>query len=265
METLMKELLPQTKSALFALHYRAIESSLTFGLFKDLQAERWVKELDFEFAPADSPSHYAVQLATACRTELFNQEIEGFEGRVLNLGCGFCTRSINHNKESWINVDRKEVMDMRSYSFAGEWDTGPSHFYEIEGDIQDLEFIISLKSKSDTLILLEGVLDYYSKEEVYNVLSLVRTLAPNLTIILDACGSVYKDIPHPIQSKDGPLNIIRFGLDNPKDLEHLGYKVLRETSIYELAKDRWEPLEESYKKHPIMKEHATRVIVLEGV
>lgn len=252
----------QTIAALQALKYRAVESKLPFGLFTDLQAVRWLEEIGFEFAPPHASTEYVVQLATACRTKIFNDVIKDFEGRVVNLGCGFCTRGMFHDKQEWIDIDLAEVMDMRNELSAAY---GKVLSLNICGDILDDVFVQSLTTDLPCLVLLEGVLDYFTKEQVVKILKNLRKTSREITIIFDACGTVYTNVPHPTQSINNNPHVIRFGLDVPEELEHLGYKVVQKTYVHEIAKDRWEPLEENFKQYPIMKDHASRVVVLEGV
>ena len=254
----------KTTSAIHTLHYKAMESEMSFGLFTDMQAVRWLEELDYVFAPVELSSTYAVQLATACRTKLFNDEIERFteEGRVVNLGCGFDTRGLFHDKKEWLDVDLPEIMDMRNDLSAGY---GRVVSYNICGDVFDEVVLKSLVNDYPTLVLLEGFVDVYEREKVFGLLRNIRLFSKDLTVVLDACGSVFRQVPHPIQGETEDKYVIRFGLDSPKDLEECGYKVEKSTSVHEIAKDRWEPLEESYRQYPTMKEHSTKVIVLRGV
>jgi len=259
MNTSISTLNVHTGAALLALHYRAIESQLSFGLFTDLQAVQWAKEIGFEFAPVVSPESLTVQLATACRTKLFNDEIEGFEGRVINLGCGFDTRGQNHDKELWLDIDLEEVIGLRLDN-SDDWKS-----HHVFGDITDEAFMTSMVSEMPTLVLLEGVLDYFPESEVYKILKKVRAFSPEVKVVFDACGTVYKDVPHPVQSGTSESHTIRWGLDVPEQLEHLGFEVTKKTYVHEVALERWKPTEEAFKQYPIMKDHASRVIVMEGV
>lgn len=248
------------ETSILTLIFKAAEAGLDFPLVKDLRAVRLLHKLDYEFPPVSSPEGCAAQLATVCATRLINEELLDFAGRVINLGCGFDTRGIRHIKDEWIDVDCAEVMELRSECVDGD-----ALSYNMIGDITDSEFLKELRKDTETVVLLEGVLDYYAEEEVERILTDVRDISSNLSVIFTAVGPLFRDVNPPILASIGNTTKIRWGLDDPLSLERLGYKIRKTTPIHRVDDIRWKPIKEALKVNPLYLDSATKVVVMERV
>lgn len=248
--------------ACMTLYYKAKESMMSFPLFIDTQAISLSKDL-FQEYPIEVPKEfeYVGQLSVACRAKLIDDILSTFEGkkvRILNFGCGFDVRG--YQASNWFDIDLPEVMNKRLEYLPEEYKG-----FNIAGDIKDIQFILSLTSREPTIVILEGVLDYFAAEDVYQLFALLKQISPEVTVIFDTVGSLLKGVNPPILASVGIDTKIQFGLDNPKDVETFQYKVESCTYIYEVDKYRWKVLAEEWKKEPRYKNNSSKVIVLKGV
>lgn len=249
------------ESAYMSLWYKAQESLSSFPMFIDTEAVRVAKELLSEIPKQENVLYaYLGELSTACRAKLINDAVKACaEERVLNLGCGFDMRG-HMTPYEWVDVDLPEVMTKRCQYL--------SSFYKgmnIAADIFDPEFLTSMTSDKSTLIILEGVLDYYSEDKVLNLLSSLKELSPSPTIVFDSVGSLLRGQTSPTLIALGIEQKVEWGLDDPRDLGELGFMILDCTYVHEVEEYRWKPLEDSWKKQPLYKSHSSKVIVMKGV
>lgn len=249
------------ETAAVSLIFKAAETGLDFPLVTDLQAVRIMRELDYEFPPVSGSIAFVAQLATACSSRLVRDLVSDVEGRVINLGCGFDTQGIRHDKDEWFDVDCAEIMKMRGDCIP---DTG-TNSYNMIGDITDREFIDSMKEDMPTTVLLEGVLDYYTDKEVRGILSNIRDLSPDTKVIFNACGSAHRGVNPAILSSIGNDSVTKWGLDDPTVLEELGYEIESCTSITEVDDIRWDPIKQSLGKRPLLLKHATKVVEMKRI
>jgi len=203
---------------------------------------------------------YVGQLAVACRGYLINKVISEFAGvRVINLGCGFDTRGCASGIE-WLDVDMPEVVDARLALLPDEGNN-----CTVVGDIQDEVFMASLVKDVETLVILEGVLDYYSQEEVHEALRRVRKLSSNVTVVFDAIGSLMRGVVHPTLVTLGINKEVLWGLDDVEEMEELGFAVDRVDTVHSVEEYRWRPVMELLKDKPLFVKHASKVYVMRGV
>lgn len=249
------------KLAALALYYRARETMQAFPLITDMHSVDMSKELIRSNPLGEVPRNdYVTQLATVCRAYLVNHAISEFDGdRIINLGCGFDTRGYTSTKE-WVDVDRPEVIDAR-LKLVPEGGNSTT----IAGDIQDTVFMDSLTNYVKTLVILEGVLDYYTQEEVHEILRSIKKLSSDVTIIFDAIGSLMRGVVHPALAALGIIQEVKWGLDSTKELEELGFIVDEVNFVHSVEKYRWRPVMELLADKPLYVDHASKVYVMRGV
>lgn len=101
------------------------------------------------------------------RTHCFDDAVKAFivknpHARIINLGCGFCTRyfRLDNKYLTWLDIDLTKVIQTRDKMFAKELALRENYFMAIE-DIGEMEEL----PEAD-LIIAEGFLPYFAQEKV---------------------------------------------------------------------------------------------------
>lgn len=101
---------------------------------------------------------------------------------ILTIGCGLDTRfnRIDNNKIKWIGLDFSEVIELRKKLL-----TKTEREIYIEGNALDENWVNKIKIEGKTLIILEGILMYFSEEEVKKLFKILNDNFPNAIILAE--------------------------------------------------------------------------------
>lgn len=159
---------------------------------------------------------------------------------IVTIGCGLDYRCKRLNINiPWYHIDLPEVIEYRQKNIGILQDNQ----IDMEGDILNLEFISNLP-KGRGIFLFEGILVYFNKEKVYEVLNAFGEKYENSYYIMDSCPEeLIKDLTWDKKDTDVFTKSIelKWGNNNYKSLEKdLGMKYICGDKILETLKERWD-------------------------
>ena len=125
----------------------------------------------------------------------------------------------------WYDIDFSEVIkERKKYYFNTQTYT------MIEGDIRNLSCLDHI-NKGNAIVVMEGVSMYLKKKELLDFFELLNDHFTNVHILIDT----YTIFAAKVSKYKNPINDVGvtevYGLDNPRDLEVLDIKYIKEHSI----------------------------------
>ena len=157
---------------------------------------------------------------------------------VANIGCGLDFRNRRLSiKLPWYNIDLPEVIEYRNKIV----DRTASEF-NIPGNILDPKFISSFP-QGKGIFIFEGILMFFTEDEVYSILKKITSNFPDSLIILEVCPEQIVNIKNMNESIQAIGENIHFkwGNNDPhkieNDIENLVYE--NGFKIMEALKNRW--------------------------
>lgn len=131
---------------------------------------------------------------------------------VINMGCGldFRNRRLNLNIP-WYNIDLEPVIDYRHKYFSKY-----SNEYDISGDMFSLDYGL-FSGKRCGLFIFEGILMFFSEEEVIRILTNVKSKITNAYFIIHSFPE--EDDVIPSIASISKKSIIKWRMNNPKFIE----------------------------------------------
>lgn len=204
-----------SKTLLIPLLARARESSAGSPIVTDAKAAEIISRLEPEAKSYDGGE--IATLGILARTRVIDDELlriapDGTHTRILNLGAGLDTRICRIDSESfqWYDLDLPEVMTLRRRFFQ---ESGRVRF--IAKSVLDPSWVdeIGECGAENTIIIAEGLLMYFTEDEVKKLLRLLSGHFHGAHMYFDVVHSYFvgKSISSPF----------RWGLDKASDIGKL--------------------------------------------
>jgi len=223
------------ETLLIPLSARATETNSKNPRIKDDKAVEMVSNIEYDFDKFDKKMSREGVIA---RTILLDRETEKFVNEYPNaicisMGCGLDTRyhRINHNKVQWYNIDFPEVVALRKKLLYEN-----KNVHAIGKSILDMSWLDEVVIEGrEVLIIMEGLLMYFTETEVIQLFCIIRSHLPNCTILIEimhpfiARHSKYHDT---VKSTDASFH---WGIQSGKDMEKLceGFCFVQEWNLFE--------------------------------
>jgi O-methyltransferase involved in polyketide biosynthesis len=177
-----------SETLLVPLCARYAETLRSDGIIKDPKAVEIVAKIGCDVHKyAYSPG----QVGTAIRTEIIDREVRAFtrgnrRAAIVNLGAGLCTRfyRVDDGELVWFEVDLPQVAAVWRQLFSDE----PRHFrhaYSVLDDAWMDEIAPRIAGRS-VLFIAEGLLMYFTEEQVRAFVNRLRDRFPGSELILEA-------------------------------------------------------------------------------
>ncbi len=160
------------ETALITLAIRASETSRSHPRIIDYKAKDIIDSLDVDVSKFDPfLSHEGVVARTIMFRDTLRELLEQYpEALCINLGCGFDDKfsQVDNGKVQWFDVDLPDQIELRKKVFEDR-----DRCKMIAGSALDSDWIKQLPKSDMTLITMEGVLEYFSKEQVKTCLNIL--------------------------------------------------------------------------------------------
>ncbi len=121
------------------------------------------------------------------RTILFDKEVKEYVNKhpnatCINLACGLDDRftRVDNGNITWYDIDLEQVTEIRREFFD---DTDRRQV--ITASMLDDTWPTLVKTTDDVLIIMEGVLMYFEKDEVQKIFEIIGNNYPNSTIVVE--------------------------------------------------------------------------------
>lgn len=225
----MKKITPEISDAIaetlfITLLMRAYDSQCDKPILNDVKSRELVEKIDYPFDKLGKSSLMS-QIGVNVRFRYFDQKVELFIERndspvVVLIGCGLDTRFeriSNASKAVFYELDLPEVMTLRQKLLPEN-----EHDLFIAQSVFESEWAEEIKSKhadSQFIFVIEGVLPYFTEEEVKTVFCLIADKFPGATIYFDAI-SIYlskQSARHDTVKK--MRAVFKWGIDDDRLLE----------------------------------------------
>ncbi|MCR5701894.1 MAG: class I SAM-dependent methyltransferase [Lachnospiraceae bacterium] len=166
------------ETALIPLAIKASETARPNARIKDEKAKEIIDSLGIDVSKYDPfLSHEGV----VARTILFRNKLKAFfnkypEAVGINLGCGFDDKfvQIDNGRLRWYDVDLPDQIEKRRKVYEDR-----ERCIMLDGSALDGEWTKNIPESDQYVIVMEGVLEYFSKEQVKTCLNMICDSFPH--------------------------------------------------------------------------------------
>ncbi|PID63318.1 MAG: hypothetical protein CR986_00010 [Ignavibacteriae bacterium] len=187
MEIIKSNLSNVPETLLIPLRARSNETKLQNGIISDPKSTEIIDKIESNVSEKGEVSIWS-QKGVAVRTEILDELTNSFLQKhfdcvVVNLGCGLDTRyyRLNNNKVQWYDLDVPEAIELRKNFFQ---ETEKFHF--ISKSVLDFSWNELVPKNKPILFIAEGLLMYFTEDEVKSILKNIANNYPNAEIIFEA-------------------------------------------------------------------------------
>ncbi|MBP3746330.1 MAG: class I SAM-dependent methyltransferase [Ruminococcus sp.] len=160
------------ETALIPLAIKASETARPDARIKDLKAKEIIDTLGVDVSKYDPfLSHEGV----VARTIMFRNQLNALlkkypDALCINLGCGFDDKfsQVDNGRLQWLDVDLPDQIAVRRKVYEDR-----ERCTMLDGSALDGEWTKQLPKSKMNIIVMEGVLEYFSKEQVKTCLNML--------------------------------------------------------------------------------------------
>lgn len=177
------------KTLLMPLRARYLETKKTNNIISDPKTVEILDQIEYNFSGKNEIS-VSSQLGIAIRTEILDEQTKNFLSKnsdaiIVNLGCGLDTRfhRLNNQLVTWYDLDMPEVIAIKKKFFDEDQ---IANYQFIAKSIFDFTWIETIPKNKPTLFIAEGLLMYFSEEEVKLILKTIGQAFPGAELLFEA-------------------------------------------------------------------------------
>ena len=225
------------ETALIPLAIRANETKRKNARIHDEKAVEIIDTLGIDTKNLDKfISHEGVVARTILFDEAVKKLLKKYPDAVcVNIGCGLDDRfsRVDNGRLQWFNVDLPDSIKVRRKFFSKIF-TEMEREHEIAGDILKTDWMVDIPKENVTVVIAEGLLMYFSKEQV-------RTILNNITDSFGR-GFLLAELMHPKMMKEKNHDTVKhinakfgWGTRTGKELSELNPKLelIKESSFWD--------------------------------
>lgn len=208
-----------SETMMVPLWARAMETKLINPIIVDKKALEMMGQIEYDFSKFKSKR--MPQVSIAIRTELLDRATQDFmqkhpEGCVINLGCGLDTRffRLHHHKIHWYDLDLPEPIRIRKQFF-----TESERYKMIAGSVFDYTWINEIKTNEHVLLIAEGLLMYFKKKDVKDLINNLVKAFPGAEMLLEVTTPLLVKRQENQDSKFEKNVPFLWGIKNGKEME----------------------------------------------
>ena len=190
------------ETLLVPLYFRAEETKKGW-IIQDPKAVEILEKIDYDFSTIKGD--WRTQVAVAIRTYCFDDIISKKEKEkkittVVNLGAGLDARFSRFDSLNWYQLDMPDVIELRELLLPSDKSTN------IKKSILDFSWVDDVKEKDRVLFIAEGLLMYFSEDDVKEILMKISSNFKNSYIAFDAVSkSIVGDTHKSIKTDTAPI------------------------------------------------------------
>lgn len=262
MKKIQMQGVPETM--LQTLYARAAYSKKRKAKFYDDKAVEIVSQMDYDFSLAKKDA--MMSKGVIARTIILDRIVGDFirqnpKGTVVNIGCGLDTRVYRLKTPSsiqWYNLDLPETIEVRRL-FLSE-DGSISMIAKSAMDESWAEEIREPEGR--VLVILEGLVMYFSEEDVKKILSIISRRFRRVEVIMETMNPwVVKNMRE--KSIEATKARFTWGIRSGKELERISpeYTWVRDVSLVEGMKAIM-PVYHLFGWIPVLRNISNKLVVL---
>jgi O-methyltransferase involved in polyketide biosynthesis len=175
------------ETMLIPLRARYLESKKENGIISDPKSIEILDQIAYDFSGKKEVSKGS-QIGVAVRTEILDEQTNHFlsehpDAVVVNLGCGLDTRfhRLDNGSVLWFDLDVQEAIELRK-KFFDETD----RFKFIPKSVTDFSWFETIPKDKPLLFLAEGLLMYFTEEEVKELLGNIGSTFQGAEMLFEA-------------------------------------------------------------------------------
>lgn len=166
------------ETALIPLAIKASETARSNARIKDLKAKEIIDALGVDVSKFDPfLSHEGVVARTILYREQLKELLKAYPDAVcINLGCGFDDKfsQVDNGSVRWFDVDLPDQIAVRRKVYEDR-----ERCVMLEGNALNGDWARSIPKTDMVIVVMEGVLEYFSKEQVKTCLNMLCDSFPH--------------------------------------------------------------------------------------
>ena len=215
----------EKETLLITLQAKAIDSHSKNSILNDKQADEMIHLIDYDFKRLNQFGNEIMVI----RAKQIDDWLEDFlkenqRAIVLYLGCGLDTRAFRINPPSeviWFDVDYPDVIELRKLFFSSR-----AGYHMLSSDVKDLRWLECIPSDQPVMIIAEGLLEYFSEDEVKMLLHRLTNYFPYGQIAFDVMNSfAVKSGKDRLKESTGAVH--KWAVDDIQEVDRLESKLHR--------------------------------------
>ncbi len=235
------------ETLLIPLWARVVEAKQSNPIIKDDKSVGIMGEIEYDFSKFDN--EWPTQISVVVRTELLDNATKNFiqkypEAVIINIGCGLDTRfsRLDNGKILWYDLDLPESIRIRRRFFE-ETD----RYKMIAKSVFDYSWIDEIVNTEPVLIIAEGILMYFTEEEVKDLINKLVTSFPDAEMLLETIpfSLVNQSIKQEIIKNQYQIDAqFQWGIKIGKEIEKLNneIKFIEDWHYFDYHRDRWKSI-----------------------
>lgn len=253
-----------SETMLQTLYARAAHSKQKNHKFYDAKAIELVQQLDYDFSRAEKDM--VMSGGVIARTVVFDELVKGFIDRnpdctVVNIACGLDTRAyrMDNGRITWYNLDLPEVIALRDEIFQES-----GRISTISASAMDEAWADAVKVRGKMLFILEGLTMYLSRDEVGQILRIIRDRFDNAYVLMECISPIWvsrQGVEKSIQDTGAKF---KWGANSFQDLGGLasGFRKVKDDNILR-GMEAVAPVYRLFDWLPIVKRITQKILIFE--
>ena len=228
------------ETLLIPLIARATETKEENPRINDKSAVEMVNKIEYDFSKFNKKGS---QQGVIARTMILDRETQKFvdehpDAVCISIGCGLDTRyhRIRHKKIDWYNLDFPEVIALRKQLIYES-----KQVKYIDKSALDLSWADEIKEKNrPVLILLEGILMYFTEAEVIQLMGILKNHFPGCTILAEIMNPFIATQSKHHDTVKNTSAVFKWGVKSGKHMEKMCDKLrfLQEWNLFDELTDQ---------------------------
>lgn len=237
-----------SETMLVPLWARAVESKYPDPIILDEKAEAIMNEIEYDFTKLDE--EWPTQISVVVRTEILDSATKNFiqkhpDAVIINIGCGLDTRfsRLDNGRIHWYDLDLPEPIRIRRNFFDET-----ARYKMIPKSVFDYSWFDDVTPTESVLIIAEGILMYFTEEEVNDLINKLVSAFPGAEMLLETTSlalvkqSQKQDLIKNQYSIDAKL---QWGVERGrKGMQKLNRRIefLEEWHYFDHHRERWKSI-----------------------
>ncbi|HEY3687325.1 MAG TPA: class I SAM-dependent methyltransferase [Streptosporangiaceae bacterium] len=230
----------EQSTGLGTLYGRALDARKARPILGDPTAEDAVSRIDYDFGTFKMRDSMAVSVAV--RAKLFDDLVRTYlsahpDATVLHLGCGMDSRVFRIDPPPtvrWFDVDYPDVIALREAVYP--YGDRPG-YTTIGSSVTDPDWLARVPADKPALVVAEGLTMYLDPAEGRALLRALVAHFPSGEMIFDVFSGLAIKLQktNPVVRRTNAT--LRWGIDDPRELEPLGLTVVDRRLAAEMIPD----------------------------
>lgn len=227
------------------LTMKAVENRKSNGLFHDHQADELVTQFGIDLPDMNQLMNAGTQLGTVARVKSLDDRTANFirqheNALVVTIGCGMDNRLLRLNAAHThaLNIDLPEVLNIRKQYVTEISSLVINKDFSIFSTGW-VNFIKQRYGNCPVIFIAEGVLMYFTEQQVTTIIDLLKTNFCCSEFWFDSSSQAANDIMNQRQDFKKLGVSFKWSLDNPESLQDNRFQLIESVAIMDCYPEIW--------------------------